>query len=377
MGARRAIGPLCLLIAILFAPAAGAGKVKAKTYETDLTAGFSAAKGSTVEFENLLGSIEVLPQPKGREVRIRAHVTCEAAEATQARRLAEEVRLTRVDEGGKVKWSVTFPDARLFRMPKTGVASVYSKWLAPLVKRKTISTRYDGRAVEVGSARGATALSVTVKIEVPMDLNLSVVQHVGTVEANGVRGNVALQVKQGELHAGRLFGDLRVITEGASARVWSFNGDTLNVETGSGEIELVEIRSANVRIDSARGPVNGNNIESTHIEASTGSGKVLLEGLEPESMKISSDTGDVELATELKRTKEGTIRSATGNVTVRLGTFAPFRLEASSPEGAVKGSGVNVEVDQFEKNAAKLERGSGGANLSVESKSGQIVIRPL
>ncbi|NIM01211.1 MAG: DUF4097 family beta strand repeat protein [Acidobacteria bacterium] len=377
MFARRAVGPLCLLIAILLAPAATAGKVKVKTYETDLSTTFAAAKGSKIELENLLGSIEVLPQPKGRDVRIRAHVTCEAVEATEAKRLAEQVQLARKDEDGTVKWSVTFPDARLFRMPKTGVGSMYSRWLAPLVKRKTISTRYEGRAVEVGNARGATALQVTVKIEVPMDLSLSVIQHVGTVEASGVRGNVALQVKQGELHAGRLFGDLRVITEGASARVWSFNGDTLSVETGSGPIELLEIRSDRVRIDSARGAVNGNKIDSTHLEASTGSGKLLLEGLEPESMTISSDAGDVELATELKRTKEGTIRSATGNVTVRLGTFASFTLEANSPDGAVKGSGVNVEVDQFEKNAASLVRGNGGASLSVESQSGQILIRPL
>ena len=84
-----------------------------------------------------------------------------------------------------------------------------------------------------------------------------------------------------------------------------------------------------------------------------------------------------ELATELKHTKKATIRSATGNVTVRLGTFASFQLEATSTNGAVKGSGVNVEVDQFEKNTAKLARGNGGAILSVESQSGQIVIRPL
>jgi DUF4097 and DUF4098 domain-containing protein YvlB len=272
---------------------------------------------------------------------------------------------------------VAFPDARLFRMPKTGAASVFSKWLAPLVKRKTLSTRYDGRAVEIGSARGSTAVSVTVKIDVPMDLNLSIFQHVGTIECNGIRGNVALQVKQGELHAGRLFGDLHVITEAASARVWGFNGENLNVETGSGEIELTEIRSNKMRIDSARGFVRADKVETMELEASTGSGKMLFERLEPEAMVIRSDTGDLELATELKHTKEATIRSASGNVTVRLGTFASFQLEASSTNGAVKGSGVNVEIDQFEKNAAKLARGNGGANLSVESQSGQIVIRPL
>ena len=83
------------------------------------------------------------------------------------------------------------------------------------------------------------------------------------------------------------------------------------------------------------------------------------------------------MATELKHTKEASIRSTTGDVTVRLGTFAYFQLEATSTNGAVKGSGVNVEVDQFEKNTATLTRGNGGAKLNVESQSGQIVIRPL
>ena len=374
---RRAVWPLFLSLWILVSPAAIAGKVKAQVFEAALEESFTATAGMSVEFENLLGAIQILPQPKGREVRIRAFVVSEAVDAVEARRLAQEVRLVRSDEDGAVKWSVTFPDARLFRMPKTGVASVYSKWLAPLVKRKTISTRYHGRAVEIGNARGATAVAVTLKIEVPMDLHLSVYQHVGTIECNSVRGDIVLQVKQGELHAGRLFGDLHVTTEGASARVWGFNGDTLNVETGSGSIELVDIRSDKVRIDSARGPVHANKIESTHLEASTGSGKMLLEGLEPVSMEISSDTGDVELATELKRTKEASIRSTSGNVTVRLGTFAYFQLEATSTSGTVKASGVNVEVDQFEKNRAKLTRGNGGASLRVESQSGQIVIRPL
>jgi len=377
MSIRRAVWPLFLLLWILVTPAAIAGKVKAQIFEADLEESFTAAAGISVEFENLLGTIEVLPQPKGRAVRIRAHVISEAAEAVEARSLAQQVQLVRSDEDGTVKWSVAFPDARLFRMPKTGVASVYSKWLSPLVKRKTVSTRYHGRAVEIGNARGATAVSVTLKIEVPMDLHLSVFQHVGTIECNGVRGDVALQVKQGELHAGRLFGDLHVTTEGASARVWGFNGDTLNVETGSGNIELVEIRSGKVRIDSARGPVHGDKIVSTHLEASTGSGKMLLEGLETVSMGITSDTGDVELATELKRTKEASIRSTTGDVTIRLGSFASFQLEATSTKGSVKGSGTNIDVDQFEKNNAKLARGNGGTNLKVESESGQIVIRPL
>ena len=98
MSIRGAAGPLFLLLGILVSPAATAGKVKAQTFEADLEQSFSAAKGTSFEFENLLGSIEVMPQPKGREVRIRAHVVSEAVDAVEARRLAQEVQLVRSDE---------------------------------------------------------------------------------------------------------------------------------------------------------------------------------------------------------------------------------------------------------------------------------------
>jgi hypothetical protein len=368
---------LCVLALLAFSPQVAAGKVKAEIYEATLEESFSAAADSKVTFENLLGTIQVRPQPKGREVKIRALVSAESSEKVEARDLVQAVRLVRQDVDGGVHWTVAFPDQRLFRMPKTGVASVYSKWLAPLVKRKTVSTRYDGRAVEIGNARGATAVSVTLEVEVPMDLSLTAIQHVGTIDCQGVRGTVGLEVKQGEIQAGRVFGALRVTTEGASARIWGFNGERLDVETGSGTIELQEVRSTTLRIDSARGIVHGTKIEATDLSASTGSGSIELAGVESERMNVTSDTGDLDLATELKKAREASIRSVTGDVTMRLGTFASFQLEAMSPKGAVKGSGVNVEVDQFEKTEATLARGNGGPKLSVESESGQILIRPL
>jgi DUF4097 and DUF4098 domain-containing protein YvlB len=376
MSYRRLI-VLGVLSVLALAPRAAASKVSAEIFEATLEETFSAPVDGKVTFENLLGTIQVRPQPQGRDVRITALVAAESSEKVEARDLAQAVRLVREEVDGGVHWRVAFPDQRLFRMPKTGVASVYSKWLAPLVKRKTVSARYDGRAVEIGSARGATAISVTLEVEVPMDLRLTAIQHVGTIDCQGVRGDVSLEVKQGEIEAGRVFGALRVTTEGASARVWGFNGERLDVETGSGTIELQEIRSTSLRIDSARGVVHGTEIEATDLSASTGSGKIELAGVESESMNVTSDTGDLDLATELKKAREASIRSITGNVTMRLGTFASFQLEANSPNGAVKGSGVNVAVDQFEKNQATLARGSGGPKLSVESESGQILIRPL
>ena len=164
MSIRRALALTFLLIFAL-APQASAGKVKAELYETTVEESFTAATSSKVTFENLLGTIQVRPQPQGREIRMRALVVAESNEKVSARDLAQAVELVREEIDGGVHWRVAFPDARLFRMPKSGVASVYSKWLAPLVKRKTVSTRYDGRAVEIGNAKGATAISVTLEAE--------------------------------------------------------------------------------------------------------------------------------------------------------------------------------------------------------------------
>ena len=100
MSIRRAAGPLFLSLWILVSPAAIAGKVKAQVFEAALEESFTATAGMSVEFENLLGTIQILPQPKGREVRIRAFVVSEAVDAVEARRLAQEVRLVRSDEDG-------------------------------------------------------------------------------------------------------------------------------------------------------------------------------------------------------------------------------------------------------------------------------------
>jgi hypothetical protein len=351
--------------------------VKAQAFENELEQSFEAAVGETLYFENLLGSIRVLPQTRGRTVVVRAKARAEANETAEARRLAETVELRSEQRDGGTHWSVTYPEARLFRMPQAGVKSLLSKWVAPLVKRNTISTRYQDRAVEIGSARGAIAVAVDLEIIVPMDLKLSIYQHVGSIECSAIRGEISLNVREGVLEAGRVFGSLHAMTEGASARIWGFDGKSLVVETGSGNIDLKEVKATSVRTDSARGNIVAEGIASPELEASTGSGDLTLARVEPKTLTVSTDTGSVDLATEMKFMREASVRSATGNVTLRLGSFASFNLAANSPSGAVKGSGVNVEVDQREKNAAHIARGDGGANWLVDSESGQITVKPL
>lgn len=363
------------LMLVVIAPAE-AGKVKSQAHEVELEHTFEVARDAEFHFENLLGSITVRPQTRGRTVVIRATARAEAKELTEARSLAEAVAIAEGNEANH-DWSIAFPDARLFRMPQSGVKSLYSKWVAPLVKRKTISTRYDGRAVEIGSARGSTAVAVDVELIVPMDLNLTVVQHVGNIDCSSVRGNINLHVKEGVLDAGRVYGSLATTTEGATSRVWGFNGDQLRVESGSGTIELKEITAAALRVDSARGDIEAEGVTTQDTIASTGSGDLKLIRFESQAVEISTNTGAVDVSTEMKKMREASVRSATGNVTLRLGSFAPFQMEANSPSGAVKGSGTNVDVDQREKNAATLARGKGGTTWVVDSESGQIVVRPL
>jgi DUF4097 and DUF4098 domain-containing protein YvlB len=104
------------------------------------------------------------------------------------------------------------------------------------------------------------------------------------------------------------------------------------------------------------------------------SGPVELEELDTRRFEVNTGSGNVDLAARLQRTREATIRSASGNVVLRVGNLAPFDLEARSDSGSVKTDG-SFEVAQREKTEATVRRGTGGAALRVDTTSGEVAIK--
>ena len=129
---------------------------------------------------------------------------------------------------------VVFPVDRVeaFRRPKAGVKGWITRW-AGSVTRRNSEVEYDGKLVRVGSDRKATGLAVYLTVTLPYDIGSSVRQAVGPIEGRSLRGRIRLSTIDGDILAERCLGRVDVSSDVGAIRVLAFQGEELNVATGT------------------------------------------------------------------------------------------------------------------------------------------------
>ncbi len=169
------------------------------------------------------------------------------------------------------------------------------------------------------------------------------------------------------------YGRLTARSTGAEIVVRKFRGDELDVRSVDGTIELNEIHADRSHVESTTATVRGDGITGERLEVRTASGNLALRGVDPAILALGSDSGKIDLATRLKRTREADIHAATGDVTLRVGELAYFDLEADSK--SVKSWGLELEALTADGSQSHHRRGNGGAALRVRS-GGELTVRP-
>jgi hypothetical protein len=365
-----------LLLALLLC----AGTVVARESAEERLTHEEMPAGGAVRLENLLGSIQVMPGQAGSKLRVEARVVAEAETREEADALADAISLVREERDGTVVIRVDYPveQQAAFRVPRSERDGLYSKWVAPLVRRSSVSAEYDGQLVEVGDAKGAAAVVVHVKINLPLDLDASLKQYVGTIRCSGLRGSLNLEIVEGEVSAEQIYGNLRARTGSGELRIWKYRGDLFELQTGSGRIDLTDINAQRMRLTTGSGSIRGSAIQAAALVVKTGSGDVELAELEPALFEVSTASGDVDLASPLTRTREGSIRTDSGDVTLRVGRLTPFDLTAAAGSGAVKAQGVSLELLEESEDGAHFRRRSGGPSLRVDTGAkGKVLVREI
>ncbi len=349
----------------------------AESFELTLTHEENVAVGAFVGVENLLGSITVGPGMNGRRLSVEVRVVAEAPTRGEARDLARTVRLRRDDAAGGATHHVVFPVDRYtaFRPPRSETARRVVRWITPLLRKSTVAAEYDDRLVEVGRARGATALAVHVKIGLPLDVRSSFRQIAGSVTVEGLRGDVALESVNGDLDARQIYGDLVARTGSGALRVWKFHGKRFDVRSSSGDIALTDIRADEARVTSASGWIRGQTLGGASIYIGSDSGDMELVDVESNVFDIETVNGKVDLTPRLDRVREGSIRTASGDVTLRVGELSSFDLEAETGNGSATFRGVKLDLDDFRDDGGHFVRGRKGSRLRVATGGGDLVVR--
>ena len=332
--------------------------------------------GQPILLENLIGSLTVRAGETRGKMLVEARVVVEAETKQEATELAESIVLAPPSEAGQVGVRVGYPLDRhsALRLPRSERKGFLDKWVTPLVRKNTVATEYGGRSVSLGPAKGAAAIAVHVAVTVPLDVRVSCKQVMGALHVVGVRGSFTLEAVDGQILAEQIYGKLDVRTGGGEVLVRKFSGQEFRLQTGSGNVTLVEVQADRATLLAGSGKIEGQAITSDALAVDSGEGAVRLSGIDAQSLKVDSRSGAIDVAARITRTREATIQSAEGNVTLRLNPTTPFDLHAESQAGTVKHRDLAAEVVAEEKNSLHLVRGKGGAALRVTTGKGEVLV---
>ena len=152
----------------------------------------------------------------------------------------------------------------------------------------------------------------------------------------------------------------------------------LELQTGSGEIEVLEVDARQLSLLSGSGIIHGSGIKAGALRVESDSGSVKLDDVEPDSFEVITASGNIELGMPLARTRNGSIESGNGDVTLCVGRLAPFDLLARTGSGAVKIQELELDLLAQDEQGARYRRRNGGIDLRVTTGGkGKVLVRPL
>jgi DUF4097 and DUF4098 domain-containing protein YvlB len=366
---------LAILVALTAPVRAGSERIeRTLTHETPLS------EGQSIRVENLIGSLTIRADKTDGKVLVEATVVTEADAKETAKALNQSIELAQDEQDGTPVIRVVYPLDRhsAFRLPRSERDGIMDKWVNPIVRKSTVAAVYDGQTVEVGQGKGAAAVAVHVKVTIPLEVNAAFKQVAGTLHVVGVRGDFSLEAVDGHIVAEQIYGSMQVRTGGGEVIVRKFGGEGFRLQSASGDVTLMEVKAQDASLRAGSGRIEGSGITAASLEVDSGVGGVHLDGVDSVNIEVASESGDVDIAALLTRTKQASIRSAVGNVTLRVNKTTPFELKAFADSGSVKHRDVSAEVIDEEKNSLHLLRGNkGGAALEINTGKGAVMIRPI
>lgn len=285
-----------------------------------------------VQVDNLVGAVHILPG--AGELVIRARVSADRPE------LADEVRLGTRERGGALEVFVEYP---------AGVSRI--GYDGEQFRRLNASVNYLDRKMRVTTS-GGERLRVDLEIEVPEDSRLSMRQRIGSVTAEQVRADLAIDSRFGRIQVTDGIGRLRADTGSGSIKVAGFRGNIVadtgsggvyienvlgqvSADTGSGSVDLRGI-DGDIVADTGSGGVRFQDVTGS-LNVDTGSGSVRGEGVVAgPNVVIDTGSGGVSLEGDLGAVQDLVVDTGSGSVTLRSNAPLSLRLHLSTGSGGIR-----------------------------------------
>lgn len=148
----------------------------------------------------------------------------------------------------------------------------------------------------------------------------------------------------------------------------SFNGE-LNTTSSSGDIYMKNLIGKNINVSASSGDLELENLEAPMLNLATSSGEIILNDSIGE-IKAASSSGDIFLDNP-KTSENIKVTTSSGDVSIKLGDDASYKVEGTTSSGDVYYSGpISVEKDRSGKFDFTI--GSGEKSIEISTSSGDI-----
>jgi DUF4097 and DUF4098 domain-containing protein YvlB len=280
---------------------------------------------STIEITNRFGDVDVAPGDENR-ITVDVRKTVRATDQAEADKLSSGFVYSITNEGGKYRIGSVldrrFKVALTVQVPRRSIVSVENRngkvSIHGLVGNQKVTNRFG--AIEVNGITGA----------------LTVEDQNGAVNVQDVSDSVSIVNSFGPIAAANIRGDLKI----------SGRNNSIDVDHVEKDLD-VESAFQNVNVRDPRGAV-----------------------------KIRNRNGEISIRLVQKPTKDVSVFSEFGSVSLEIPTDSSFTADVSSRFGNVYSDFTELHRNS-EKNSARMDGqvGSGGPTIRVENRNGEIRFR--
>ncbi len=321
---------------------------------------------------SLVGEIKVEPT-SGDEFEIRIEVKGDDASR-------DRIEID-VDKGREAVVRVVFPvdKQRKYVYPRMGRGKSTisfngddvddkSSWLGKIVRglqsdRITVSGR--GKGLEVWA---------DVTVRVPRNRMADIRLGVGGIEAEGVKGDLVLDIHSGSVVANRIEGSVLGDTGSGSIDFSDIEGD-VNADTGSGSVVIARCKGDRIHADTGSGQVRVEDVDCEKLHVDTGSGGVTAVRIKTDAVHIDTGSGAVKL--ELLRMGKGKyiIDTGSGGIDLTMPDDASARVSADTGSGGISVDVRGVDIGRKKRDDVSFTVGDGDSRVILDTGSGGIRVR--
>lgn len=245
-------------------------------------------------------------------------------------------------------------------------------------------------SVEVTEAAGTARVSVTrvggapfegraphaeVRIEVPSGATVEVRTTSGVVRVRELNATIRIATGNGGVNATGAAGSLQIQTTSGGVRVSEFGRGRVEIETGSGLVEVLGGGPLELKAASATGQIVLREVEG-RLAVTTATGDISIERARNASLNVETTRGAVTFSGSLQPGMNSLISTTAGSVRVALPRTAGFRLIATSVNGPVNVT-FPITATERARNVVVGSAGAGEGLLRLTTTSGPIEVIPL